>query len=149
MIIADEWQEDTRTPLVLVSVKCCTITRTGWAAPMNEIKRTRLFCLRPSWSIWSMVLASQAAVSSTSGGRTNEELVCGDHNTHVCMCVCVCVLPTQGNDIAAISDVGQKLRFYALYKQATAGDVTGSRPNVFDIKGRAKVWQRARIVQSR
>jgi diazepam-binding inhibitor (GABA receptor modulator, acyl-CoA-binding protein) len=30
------------------------------------------------------------------------------------------------------------LDLYALYKQATAGDVTGSRPGVFDLKGRAK-----------
>jgi len=30
------------------------------------------------------------------------------------------------------------LELYALYKQATAGDVTGSRPGVFDLKGRAK-----------
>ena len=30
------------------------------------------------------------------------------------------------------------LKLYALYKQATAGDVTGSRPGIFDLKGRAK-----------
>ena len=30
------------------------------------------------------------------------------------------------------------LELYALYKQATAGDVTGSRPGIFDVKGRAK-----------
>ena len=30
------------------------------------------------------------------------------------------------------------LELYALYKQATAGDVTGSRPGMFDLKGRAK-----------
>lgn len=30
------------------------------------------------------------------------------------------------------------LQLYALYKQATVGDATGSRPGIFDVKGRAK-----------
>ncbi|HRG99091.1 MAG TPA: acyl-CoA-binding protein [Polyangiaceae bacterium] len=30
------------------------------------------------------------------------------------------------------------LELYALYKQASAGDVTGSRPGMMDFKGRAK-----------
>lgn len=30
------------------------------------------------------------------------------------------------------------LELYALYKQATNGDVSGSRPGMFDLKGRAK-----------
>ena len=30
------------------------------------------------------------------------------------------------------------LELYALYKQATAGDVSGSRPGMLDLKGRAK-----------
>ncbi len=30
------------------------------------------------------------------------------------------------------------LQLYALYKQATAGDVSGSRPGMMDFKGRAK-----------
>ena len=30
------------------------------------------------------------------------------------------------------------LELYALYKQATAGDVSGSRPGMIDFKGRAK-----------
>jgi diazepam-binding inhibitor (GABA receptor modulator, acyl-CoA-binding protein) len=30
------------------------------------------------------------------------------------------------------------LELYALYKQATAGDVSGSRPGMLDMKGRAK-----------
>jgi acyl-CoA-binding protein len=30
------------------------------------------------------------------------------------------------------------LELYALFKQATAGDVTGSRPGFLDLKGRAK-----------
>ena len=29
-------------------------------------------------------------------------------------------------------------RFWAFYKQATTGDVTGSRPGMLDLKGRAK-----------
>jgi acyl-CoA-binding protein len=31
-----------------------------------------------------------------------------------------------------------KLRLYALYKQATVGDVTGRRPGFLDLVGRAK-----------
>ena len=31
-----------------------------------------------------------------------------------------------------------QLELYALYKQATTGDVTGSRPGMIDIRGRAK-----------
>ncbi|MBN9161860.1 MAG: acyl-CoA-binding protein [Myxococcales bacterium 68-20] len=30
------------------------------------------------------------------------------------------------------------LELYALYKQSTAGDVSGSRPGMLDMKGRAK-----------
>jgi diazepam-binding inhibitor (GABA receptor modulating acyl-CoA-binding protein) len=30
------------------------------------------------------------------------------------------------------------LQLYAFYKQATAGDVSGSRPGMLDMKGRAK-----------
>jgi diazepam-binding inhibitor (GABA receptor modulator, acyl-CoA-binding protein) len=32
----------------------------------------------------------------------------------------------------------QLLELYALYKQATSGDVSGSRPGMIDFKGRAK-----------
>jgi len=35
-------------------------------------------------------------------------------------------------------DTGTLLELYALYKQSTAGDATGSRPGIFDVKGRAK-----------
>jgi diazepam-binding inhibitor (GABA receptor modulator, acyl-CoA-binding protein) len=35
-----------------------------------------------------------------------------------------------GNDVL--------LQLYALYKQSTVGDATGSRPGMLDIKGRAK-----------
>jgi diazepam-binding inhibitor (GABA receptor modulator, acyl-CoA-binding protein) len=38
------------------------------------------------------------------------------------------------------------LELYALYKQATAGDVQGERPGVLDFKGRAKydAWSERR-----
>src|SRR5262245_37187536 len=38
------------------------------------------------------------------------------------------------------------LRLYALYKQATSGDVDGKRPGMLDIRGRAKydAWQSVR-----
>lgn len=38
----------------------------------------------------------------------------------------------------------QLLELYALYKQATSGDVSGSRPGMMDLKGRAKydAWQK-------
>ena len=39
-------------------------------------------------------------------------------------------LPSQSNDTL--------LELYGLYKQATEGDVTGSRPGLFDVRGRAK-----------
>lgn len=32
----------------------------------------------------------------------------------------------------------QLLELYALFKQGTDGDVTGARPGMFDLKGRAK-----------
>lgn len=38
------------------------------------------------------------------------------------------------------------LELYALYKQATAGDVGGPRPGVFDVRARAKhdAWAKAK-----
>lgn len=38
------------------------------------------------------------------------------------------------------------LRLYGLYKQATEGDVAGSRPGLLDLKGRAKhdAWAKRR-----
>jgi diazepam-binding inhibitor (GABA receptor modulator, acyl-CoA-binding protein) len=44
-------------------------------------------------------------------------------------------LPAQSND--------KLLELYALYKQATVGDVTGVKPGRLDIKGRAKyqAWE--------
>ena len=38
----------------------------------------------------------------------------------------------------------QLLELYGLYKQATEGDVSGSRPGILDLKGRAKfdAWAR-------
>lgn len=35
-------------------------------------------------------------------------------------------------------DTDDLLALYALFKQGTAGDVTGSRPGMMDFKGRAK-----------
>jgi carboxylesterase len=42
------------------------------------------------------------------------------------------IKPVTGLPNAALLDL------YALYKQATAGDVSGDRPGVLDIRGRAK-----------
>ena len=41
-------------------------------------------------------------------------------------------------------DNDQLLELYALYKQATAGDVSGKAPGMFDLKGGAKhsAWSR-------
>lgn len=39
-------------------------------------------------------------------------------------------LPNQSNDIL--------LNLYSLYKQATEGDVSGAKPNMFDFKGATK-----------
>lgn len=39
-------------------------------------------------------------------------------------------LPNQSNE--------NLLKLYALYKQATSGDVGGSKPGMFDLKGQAK-----------
>jgi diazepam-binding inhibitor (GABA receptor modulating acyl-CoA-binding protein) len=38
------------------------------------------------------------------------------------------------------------LELYALYKQATVGDVSGPRPGVFDVRARAKhdAWAKAK-----
>ncbi|HEX5099824.1 MAG TPA: acyl-CoA-binding protein [Polyangiaceae bacterium] len=35
-------------------------------------------------------------------------------------------------------ETGELLELYALYKQGSSGDVTGSRPGMLDFKGRAK-----------
>ncbi|MBI5508006.1 MAG: acyl-CoA-binding protein [Deltaproteobacteria bacterium] len=39
----------------------------------------------------------------------------------------------------------QLLQLYSLYKQATIGDVTGHRPGMLDVKGRAKYDSWAKI----
>lgn len=41
-------------------------------------------------------------------------------------------------DLAKRPSNDQLLELYALYKQASAGDVKGSRPGMLDLKGRAK-----------
>lgn len=45
------------------------------------------------------------------------------------------------DDVKGLSkrpDNDSLLRLYALYKQSTAGDVSGSRPGMLDFEGRAK-----------
>lgn len=42
------------------------------------------------------------------------------------------------NALKTAPGTSDMLALYGLYKQATAGDVTGSRPGIFDVKGRAK-----------
>lgn len=42
------------------------------------------------------------------------------------------------NGLSQAPSVGEMLELYGLYKQATAGDVSGSRPGMLDMKGRAK-----------
>ena len=44
----------------------------------------------------------------------------------------------------------QKLEFYALYKQATEGDVSGKRPGMMDFVGRAKydAWEKVKGTSS-
>jgi len=40
--------------------------------------------------------------------------------------------------LSSAPDTGTLLELYALYKQATSGDVAGKRPGMLDIQGRAK-----------
>jgi acyl-CoA-binding protein len=42
------------------------------------------------------------------------------------------------NALKTAPGTSDMLALYALYKQATVGDATGSRPGMFDVKGRAK-----------
>lgn len=42
------------------------------------------------------------------------------------------------NGLSAAPSSDVLLRLYGLFKQATAGDVSGSRPGMMDFKGRAK-----------
>lgn len=48
--------------------------------------------------------------------------------------------------VKSVSDPGNdmKLRLYALYKQATVGDVQGKKPGITDFVGRAKfdAWKK-------
>ncbi len=43
-----------------------------------------------------------------------------------------------GKNISTRPSNAQLLKMYALYKQATEGDVKGTRPGMFDLKGQAK-----------
>lgn len=45
---------------------------------------------------------------------------------------------TRVKGLAKAPSTDDLLELYALYKQATAGDVSGSRPGMLDMKGRAK-----------
>lgn len=45
---------------------------------------------------------------------------------------------TRVKKLAKAPSTDDLLELYALYKQATAGDVSGSRPGMLDMKGRAK-----------
>ncbi len=51
-------------------------------------------------------------------------------------------------DVKALEQVDNltKLKLYALYKQATEGDVTGKRPGFSDMVGRAKwdAWEQTK-----
>ncbi len=44
----------------------------------------------------------------------------------------------RAKSLKAAPDTEQLLELYALYKQGTSGDVSGSRPGMMDFKGRAK-----------
>lgn len=45
---------------------------------------------------------------------------------------------TRAKNLSKTPSTDDLLELYALFKQATAGDVTGSRPGMLDMKGRAK-----------
>lgn len=42
------------------------------------------------------------------------------------------------NDLPAPPPQGKQLELYGLFKQATKGDVSGKRPGMLDVRGRAK-----------
>lgn len=46
--------------------------------------------------------------------------------------------------LAKTPNPGELLELYALFKQATQGDVSGARPGMLDMKGRAKfdAWEK-------
>jgi diazepam-binding inhibitor (GABA receptor modulator, acyl-CoA-binding protein) len=52
----------------------------------------------------------------------------------------------EAQSLAKKPDNNTLLQLYALYKQATVGDVSGSRPGMFDQVGRAKydAWAKAK-----
>jgi diazepam-binding inhibitor (GABA receptor modulator, acyl-CoA-binding protein) len=45
---------------------------------------------------------------------------------------------TRVRGLTRTPDSSELLELYALYKQGSSGDVTGSRPGMLDFKGRAK-----------
>ncbi len=50
------------------------------------------------------------------------------------------------NGLAKPPSTDDMLSLYGLFKQATVGDTTGSRPGMLDVKGRAKfdAWSKCR-----
>ena len=50
------------------------------------------------------------------------------------------------NALAKPPNTGDMLALYGFFKQANVGDVTGSRPGMLDVKGRAKfdAWAKCR-----
>jgi len=57
---------------------------------------------------------------------------------------------TDVNNLSSRPSNDELLQLYALYKQATIGDVTGSRPGGFDFKGAAKfdAWSKIKGTSS-
>jgi acyl-CoA-binding protein len=45
---------------------------------------------------------------------------------------------TRAKNLSKTPSTDDLLELYALYKQSTSGDVSGSRPGMLDMKGRAK-----------
>ena len=56
------------------------------------------------------------------------------------------VAAAEAKELSAKPDNADLLRFYALYKQGSSGDVRGDRPGMMDFVGRAKydAWEALR-----
>lgn len=52
----------------------------------------------------------------------------------------------EAQKLAKRPDNDTMLKLYALYKQATSGDVSGAKPGMFDMVGRAKyeAWEKVK-----
>jgi diazepam-binding inhibitor (GABA receptor modulating acyl-CoA-binding protein) len=57
---------------------------------------------------------------------------------------------SEATKLAKTPNNDQKLELYALYKQASEGDVKGSRPGMLDLTGRAKfdAWSKKKGLTS-